>query len=137
MRAVVDVNVLISALLTRHGNPAWVMQAWLGGAFELVVSPLLLDELERALAYPKVRERIKSEEAAEFVDLLRRETSTDDPMVPPRHHSPDQDDDYLISLAERTAAILVSGDRHLLGMAHVIPVLSPADFRTRLEERGA
>lgn len=50
MRAVVDVNVLISALLTRQGNPAWVIQAWLGGAFELVVSPLLLDELERTLA---------------------------------------------------------------------------------------
>ncbi|MCA1705276.1 MAG: PIN domain-containing protein, partial [Actinobacteria bacterium] len=52
MRAVLDPNVIISAVLSPGGAPARVMTAWLEGRYELVVSPLLLEELERALSYP-------------------------------------------------------------------------------------
>jgi uncharacterized protein len=100
LRAVVDANVLISAALSPRGAPARVLRAWLDGAFELVVSPLLLDELERALAYPKLRERIPQEEAVRLVDLLRRSASlVDDPDAPPPVTSPDPGDDYLLALA--------------------------------------
>ena len=48
MRAVLDPNVLISALLAPKGAPGQVLAKWVIGEFELVVSPLLLAELERA-----------------------------------------------------------------------------------------
>ena len=35
MRVVLDTNVLVSALLKRHGNEALVLTATLGGTFEL------------------------------------------------------------------------------------------------------
>jgi predicted nucleic acid-binding protein len=50
VRAVLDTNVLISAFLSPQAAPARAIRAWLDGRFELIVSPLLLAELERALA---------------------------------------------------------------------------------------
>ncbi len=47
MRALLDVNILISALLSRRGGPAQLLTRWLAGEFELVVSEALLSELER------------------------------------------------------------------------------------------
>jgi len=55
VRAVLDPNVLVSALLSRSGAPAQIVARWLRGEFELVLSELLLAELGRALALdPKV-----------------------------------------------------------------------------------
>jgi putative PIN family toxin of toxin-antitoxin system len=129
MQAVLDANVIISALLSSQGPPARVLGSWLDGAFELVVSPRLLDKLEPAFAYPKVRARITEAEAQELVDLLRRAASVvDDPAEPPPVRSPDPGDDYVIALAAATRAVIVSGDRHLLGLAAQIPAFSPAEF---------
>src|SRR5205085_8505809 len=132
-----DPNVLISALLSRGGPPARVLRAWLDGAFELIVSDKLLRELERALSYPKLRARVTPSEAHEFVALLSRGARTfDDPDDAPRVRSPDPGDDYLISLAEAAQAVIVSGDRHLLGLASQVPVSSPADFLADLDRRS-
>lgn len=134
MRAVLDPNVVISALLSPGGSPAKVLRSWLDGAYELVVSELLLAELERALAYPKLRKRIDPAEAAELVELLGREAEVvEDPGDPPEVRSPDPGDDYLIALAAAAHAAIVSGDGHLLGLAERLPVYSPGAFLALLE----
>jgi len=136
VRAVLDCNVLISAPLSRDGTPARVARAWLDGAFELIGSEQLLDELERALTYPKLRERIEPAEAVEYIELLRIGARMHvNPPHEPSVRSPDQDDDYLIALAESAQAMIVSGDRHLLGLAGQIPVVSADDFLADLETR--
>jgi len=43
-----------------------LLRRWLDGEFELIVSPLLLAELKRALAYPKLGSRVMEEEAKAF-----------------------------------------------------------------------
>ena len=60
MRAVLDANVLISAILSPRGTPARLVLAWQAGAFDLVVSPLLLAEVRHAMAYPKLVRRVPS-----------------------------------------------------------------------------
>lgn len=133
MRAVLDPNVIISAVLSPSGSPAKVMRAWLDGAYELIVSPLLLEELERALGYPKLRARVTDAETQELLELLRRGGDVcDDPSGPPPVRSPDPGDDYLIARAAATQALIVSGDRHLLGLSEV-PVYAPAAFLTLIE----
>jgi putative PIN family toxin of toxin-antitoxin system len=135
VRAVLDPNVLISALLTPRGSPAKVLRAWLAGAFELMVSALLLTELERALAYPKLRKYIEPLEAAELVALLHREAQVvDDSATAPAVRSSDPGDDYLIALAAAAHAAIVSGDKHLLTLADAIPVYSPAQFLALLDD---
>jgi putative PIN family toxin of toxin-antitoxin system len=134
VRAVLDSNVLISALLSREGPPAEIVQRWLGGEFELVVSPLLLAELERVLAYPKLSFRISEPEAAAFVTLLKEAAVVaDDPASTPRR-SEDPDDDYLLALAESAAAVVVSGEAHVLALAPKLPVKTPAEFLQLLDE---
>jgi putative PIN family toxin of toxin-antitoxin system len=129
VRAILDPNVIISALLSRDGTPARVLRAWLEGRFDLIVSPLLLEELERALAYPKLAERISAAEAAALVDWLRREAIlVDDLAERPTSRSEDPGDDYLLALAEAERAVLVSGDRHLLALTEELPVLTAREF---------
>jgi predicted nucleic acid-binding protein len=113
---------------SRTGAPAELVRRWLAGEFELVASAALLAELERALRYPKLVARIAAADAAACVSLMRdRAEIASDPADPPRR-SPDPDDDYLPALAEAERAVLVSGDRHLLGLADRMPVRSARAF---------
>src|SRR5262249_7675240 len=108
------------------------MALWLGGAFDLVVSNSLLTELERTLAYPKLRRHIDPESAAAFVALLRQ-TAVVALDAPGAHRSSDPGDDYLLALAEHARAILVSGDRHVLDLAGELPIETPRAFLNRLD----
>ena len=135
MRAVLDVNVLIAALLSPTGAPAQIVSRWLVGEFELVVSETLLAELERTLAYPKLRARVAPEDAAEFVSFLENTAvHASDPSSPPRR-SVDPHDDYLLALAEGEGALVVSGDQHLLELADRFPIRSARAFLEILEMR--
>jgi putative PIN family toxin of toxin-antitoxin system len=135
MRAVLDPNILIAALLSPTGTPAQIVARWLAGEFELVSSEALLAELERALAYPKLRRRIAAGPAAEFVDLVR--SSANLALDPPAaaHRSADAGDDYLLALAEAERAVLVSGDQHLLALADELPVQTARAFLAALDAR--
>jgi putative PIN family toxin of toxin-antitoxin system len=135
VRAVLDPNVLISAVLSPEGAPARILLAWVRGDFELVASQQLLNELERALAYPKLRKHIEPDEAGEFIEWLRSQAQlVDDPIGVGPIRSPDPGDDYLIALAASEGALLVSGDSDLLGLAEHIPVRSPSEFIEMFEE---
>lgn len=135
MRAVVDVNVLISGVLSANGASAEILRASRDGLFELVVSELLLAELERALGYPKLRKRIPPEKAAAFASWVREHgTIAGDPASPPPVSSRDPDDDYLLALAISRRAYLVTGDQDLLVLSDDLPILSPAQFTTKLRE---
>ena len=137
MRAVLDPNVIVSAVLSRSGTPAKVLRAWLDGAYELVASSALLAELQRVLEYPKIASRVSPSEAAELLDLLRRQARlVADPESPPTVRSPDPGDDYLISLAEAAQAVIVSGDADLQGLADRAPVYTPAAFLAFLTTEG-
>ena len=134
MRAVLDPNVIISGLLSPTGTPANVLRALDQGEFELVVSRTLLDELARALAYPKLRRHISPDDAvARWIGDSA--TTVTDPTQQPPVHSTDPQDDYLIALASSERAALVSGDKHLLDLTAAIPVFSPREFIELLAAR--
>lgn len=133
MRVVLDVNVLVSALLSRAGAPGRLLALWLEGAFELVVSEELLAELGRALAYPKLREHISPEDAADFIALLRSTASMVAGAERPDPISRDPGDDYLLALAKASASVLVSGDRDLLVLAPELPIQEPGALLAHLQ----
>jgi predicted nucleic acid-binding protein len=58
VQAAFDPNVIISGLLSPPGAPADVLRALERGEFELVVAPALLDDLGRAVVYPKPHRRV-------------------------------------------------------------------------------
>jgi len=128
-RAVLDPGVLVSALITPTGTPAKLLIASRGGSFELIVSPLLLEELGLVLRRKKFRRYVDLGVVDRYVELLRRDAGmAADPAEPPPIRCADPDDDYLIALAHSCTAALVSGDRHLLDLAGEIPVFTPSEF---------
>jgi putative PIN family toxin of toxin-antitoxin system len=128
-RAVLDPGVLVSALITPKGGPAKLLLSASAGSFELVVSPLLLEELGSVLRREKFRRYVDLDVVAAYLDLLHHDAEVAaDPETPPPIRCADPDDDYLIALAHSQSAALVSGDRHLLELAGRIPVFSPAEF---------
>jgi putative PIN family toxin of toxin-antitoxin system len=137
VRAVVDVNVLISGVLSARGSSAEILRASRDGNLELTVSEKLLAELKRTLTYPKLRKRIPPEKAAAFTNWIRDHgTLAEDPAGPPPINSRDPNDDYLLALAINTRAYLVTGDQDLLVLSDDLPILTPAKLVGKLRETG-
>ncbi len=129
MRAVLDPNVIISGALSPRGAPADVLRSLAAGEFELIASQALLDELERALAYPKLRLHIDESDATELMRWVADSADVvGDPDADPPVRSRDPADDYLIVLTSAHRAALVSGDKDLLALKGEIPVFSPRAF---------
>jgi uncharacterized protein len=129
VRALLDVNVLISGLLARTGAPALLLGKWLEGEFELVVTERLLAELQATLARPKLRRHFDEADVRGFLELLRGlAEGVEDPDTEPSITSRDPKDDYLIAAAGSARATLVTRDTHLLELEGSIPVLSPRAF---------
>lgn len=129
-RAVLDTNVLVSALITPDGASARLLLELRAGAFELVVSPTLLAELRVVLGRPKFERYVTAPELDAYAEFISRESILiEDPAPSPEPLSADPNDEYLIDLA-RAARVdaLVTGDRHLLDLRETLPVVTPREF---------
>jgi putative PIN family toxin of toxin-antitoxin system len=127
-RVVLDPAVLVSALITPHGNPAQLWQAVVDQRLEITTCPRLLAELAGVLERPKFRRYTTADEARAFVaEVARRSLRVPDPQdVPPVSRDPN--DDYLFALAQATdATTVVSGDQDVTDLQDPpVPVLTPA-----------
>ena len=105
----------------------------------LVTAPELLAELDRVLAYPKLRQYYTKEEHKRFVALLMALSEVVElPETIPRICR-DPDDDQVIACAVvGKADVIVSGDRDLLELEQVgrIAIRSATQFLEILEEGG-
>ncbi len=129
-RAVLDPNVLVSALITPTGASAQLLIELHAGAFELVTSPQLLEELRAVLRRGKFGRYVTKAEVDAYVDFLRRESvMVEDPDPSPEPLGEDPGDQYLIDLARAGRVdALVSGDPHLTRLRPALPVLTPRQF---------
>ena len=90
MRAVLDPNVIISAWLSAHGAPSELLRRWRDADFEMVASPELIRELERVVAYPKIRKHLPAQLADAGVQMIfENATARSDPTEPPPVRSAD------------------------------------------------
>lgn len=128
MKVVVDTNGLVSALVFPGGAPEQVYRLAIEGRITLVTSPSLLAELGRVLTqkFGWQDDYLRAALAqivriGEIVEPLERvDVIADDP-----------DDDRVLEAAQASgAALIVSGDRHLLSLGHwrEVTILSPAEF---------
>ena len=131
IRAVLDANVLVSALITPRGSPSELIRRWQAGVFEIVVSRKLLAELEGVLERPKFRRYVDAAERRDYAELLAgRSIVIDDPLHPERLAT-DRSGDFVIALARSSDGILVTGDEQLLQLR--IPGLAIHSPRSFLE----
>jgi putative PIN family toxin of toxin-antitoxin system len=118
IRAVLDTNVLISALLF-SGLPARLVPAWQASRFHPVLSSPILDEYLRTLAYPKFHltpEEIRAlveEDILPFFETVRLK-------APPFKMLRDPDDAKFVECAlAASVPWIVSGDSDLLDLGRV------------------
>ena len=136
MRAVLDTNVAVRALLRRRGPAGPLLARLSDGAYTPIYSRPMLDELIDVLGRPRIRQRYHLGDAEVAITLaLIRERGK--PVLPSRRVTVcrDPNDDKLLeaAVAGRADAI-VSGDNDLLapGSFEGIPIVSPAAFLTML-----
>jgi putative PIN family toxin of toxin-antitoxin system len=132
-RIVLDCNVFVAALLSPRGSPALVLTRWSEGAFDLIVSPKLLAELERVLRRPKFANSIDDVQITAILDALTEDGLLFPDPPPQPGLTPDPGDDYLVTLARAANAdCIVSGDKHLTQLIDPQPpVLTPQTFLDR------
>ncbi len=132
-KAVLDTNILVSAVITPHGAPAKLLQAWREEQFDLVTSPPILVELQEALCRPKIKTRyhLSLDDIHKVLTLMASATV----LVPGTTtvSAPIQDPDDLMVLTtaiESQAGYLVTGDRELLHLERFqsIHIITPSAF---------
>lgn len=137
LRAVLECNVYVSAIIRPEGPPGRIIERFLSAsAFELVLSPAIREEVLGALKYPKVRKNIKREVDPElwFEDiLLLAKLIAGDYRVTGVSEDPD-DDIYLAAAIEGRCSYIVSGDPDLLALDEHegVRIATPRAFATLL-----
>ena len=142
IRAVLDANVVVSALIRPEGPAGRLLDRVARGAgVHAVVSAAILDEYRRALAYPKVGRclALPAAEVSVWVDALAlvADVVSGERSVKVVAADPD-DDKYLAAALEGRAPFVVSGDRHLLdiGTYESVRVVTPRQFLDMLDRPG-
>lgn len=134
MRVILDTNVLIAALISRHSPPDAIYRAWRGGRFELVTSRHQLEELRRISRYPRLKAILPNHRTGTMINHLNRAMVLDQlPALPDGVESDDPDDNFLLGMILASDAdFLVTGDRRagLLqrGSFQRARILAPAAF---------
>jgi putative PIN family toxin of toxin-antitoxin system len=137
LRAVLDCNVYISAIIRPEGPPGRFIERFLrASAFDLVLSPAIRDEVLGALNYPKVRKSIKRAVDPQlwFEDiLLLARLVAGDYRVTGVSEDPD-DDIYLAAAIEGRCSYIVSGNPDLLSLNEHegVRIVTPRVFATIL-----
>lgn len=138
MRLVLDTNIVASGLLW-DGTPARLIDAAQAGVIEIYTSRTLVAELTRILERAKFAKAIATSGVgieglvlgyAELALLV-------EPMPIPPTIIADPDDDHVLACAlAAEAELIVSGDRHLLGLGvyQNIEIITAAQALERIAE---
>ena len=134
-RVVIDPGVLVSAFISpRKAAPALLVDAFLDGHFEMLVSPKLIAELTDVLGREKFAAHASDGRAAAFIAVLLDRAE----MAQGRGARFPQDGRRGRRLSHRPAQArgadaVVSGDGHLLEVTSSdLPVLTPRELADRL-----
>ncbi|HSK79413.1 MAG TPA: putative toxin-antitoxin system toxin component, PIN family [Thermoanaerobaculia bacterium] len=137
MRAVVDTNILIRALLKPQGTVAPILGRLRAGDYLLLYSTETLEEIADVLSRPRFRNkygiRDRDVEALLALLILRGEKVAPSQRIAACRDP--KDDKFLEVAVAGQAEILVTGDRDLLVLSPFqgIPFLTPAEFLNRLD----
>ena len=133
MRVVLDTNTLVSGVISPGGPPRRLLDDLRAHVFELCSSATLLAELLDVLSREKFAARLTQAGLTPqgIVGELRRLATMAAPQVVPRVIEHDADDDHMLACAlAANAELIVSGDKHLLGLGgqyEGIRIVAPAE----------
>jgi len=136
MRAVVDTNVLVSALIKPQGVAGEVLRALRDGGFTVIYSTDILVEIIEVLGRPtfRVKYHIEQDDITVLVNLIRLRGELVTPQQNVAACRDPKDNKFLEAGLAGEADCIVSGDADLLVLASFenIPILRPTEFLARI-----
>jgi putative PIN family toxin of toxin-antitoxin system len=130
-RAVLDTNLVLSALIFQQGRLVPLRTLWQTGAIRPLVSRLTVAELMRALGYPKFKLTASEQEEllADYLPYCETHVMSQPPPATPACRDPADVPFLQLALASNADA-LVTGDLDLLALAAHFPcaILSASAF---------
>jgi uncharacterized protein len=142
IRIVLDTNVLISGMLTPGRAPARLLEMILSGRFKLVISPQIIEEIQRVMAYPGIvklmkKRKLESKDLEEAIWRIMRVAHITPGVLNIRGIAADPADDIFLACAqEGRADFIVSGDHHLTDLKDYqgIRIMAPAAFISLIQD---
>jgi len=114
LRAVLDTNVLVSAIIS-EGKARQLLKQGIAEKYRIVTSGLILEELATVLSRPKFK--TSQEEAKRIKAALKRTADVVEVKTKVQAVKEDPKDDMLIETAlDGEAQVIVTGDNHLLAL---------------------
>ena len=126
---VLDTNVLLSGVAYPNSVPGKLIAAWKNGGIDVILSHYILDELQRVL--PRLNHRLgwSQQEIQDFIDSLAFLADIVEPLTAKEQKLRDEADQPVLgTLLASKANYLVTGDKDLLAISNIYPILSPAQF---------
>jgi uncharacterized protein len=126
---VLDCNVIVSAVLLPKSLTRKAFDKALHEG-EIVVSEVVINELDEVLRRPKLNKYIREEERIQFLMMLLRESRIVRVNRIVEDCSDPKDNKYLELALEAGATCILSGDKDLLVLHpyHGIRILAPGQF---------
>jgi len=136
IRAVLDTNVWVSAMLTPGNPPAKILELALAGKMRVIISPGIIRQIGQVLKYPKVKKVLKkrqftSQEVDDIILKLLKVALITSGKSLADGVSGDPADDMIIACAlEGRADFIISGDHHLTDLKNYqgIEIVAPSTF---------
>ena len=120
LRVGIDTNIFVSALLSKKGAPAKILDAWGKRKFLVITSEAAIMEVERVLGELQSTGKyaISNDDVLAVLILLRKDALLVSGELDTKGTIPqDPDDEKFLSIAlEGEAKIIISGDSHLLDL---------------------
>ncbi len=142
LRVVIDTNILVSALLSKKGSPALVLNAWRERKFLVITSDNAITEVERVLQELASTGKyiISKEDIESILNLLHKDAILVPGQIDTMGAIPQDPDDekYLSITLEAEAKEIISGDSHLLDLVSYqnIKIQSASEFLASLESES-
>jgi len=124
IRAVLDVNALVSCFPAPAGTPAILIERWPRREYELVLPEHILTGVARAWPNAYFRTRYQGDEPQQALRLLRTRATIVTPVTTIQGMTNDEEDDLVLATGVAgSVSHLVTGDRGLLRLSTYLDFL--------------
>jgi len=142
IKAVLDTNVIISGIIMDHGTTYQILRNWENGRFEVILSESIIQEIQRVLYYPHIKNRknLTEERIESILNTLKKYAVITPAKIEISVISEDPKDNmFIVAAIEGDAEYIVSGDHHLLDIESFMgaKIISPSVFLQILNSRNA
>ncbi len=136
LKAVIDTNVIISAVIGISPTSLNIYKAFIHNRFTPILSPSLHEEIINVVSRPRIRKYFRAKETKRFQELIKTDTIL---VIPTKKITicRDINDNILLETAmEGQANFIVSNDKDLLVLKSFsdIPIITPDQFLKLLNQ---